>query len=99
MVNQVRDVSSLVNESGMSRSAFYKKFTEEFGDISPKRWLDQYFEQRILYASSIPGTSAKELAFKMGFGDESSFTQYCKRHFGKVPSDLVKERGGVLKDI
>jgi AraC-like DNA-binding protein len=34
----------------------------------------------------------KELMYKTGFTDESAFTQYCKRHFGKVPSQIINER-------
>jgi AraC-like DNA-binding protein len=30
--------------------------------------------------------------YKTGFSDESAFTQYCKRHFGQVPSQIISER-------
>jgi AraC-like DNA-binding protein len=91
-VNNVKNVREMIEGSGMSRSMFYEKFKAEFGDISPKKWVDSYINQRILNASTIPAITVKELMYKTGFTDESAFTQYCKRHFGKVPSQIINER-------
>jgi AraC-like DNA-binding protein len=94
-VNNVKNVREMIDGSGMSRSLFYEKFKSEFGNISPKKWLDSYINQRILNASIQPGITVKELMYKTGFNEESAFTQYCKRHFGKVPSQIINERGFV----
>jgi AraC-like DNA-binding protein len=91
-VNNVKNVREMIDGSGMSRSMFYEKFKAEFGDISPKKWLDTYINQRILNAAALPDISVKELMYKTGFNDESAFTQYCKRHFGKVPTVIIAER-------
>jgi AraC-like DNA-binding protein len=98
-VNNVKNVREMIDGSGMSRSMFYEKFKAEFGDISPKKWLDSYINQRILNASTLPGITVKELMYKTGFSDESAFTQYCKRHFGKVPSQIIGERNRIKEAL
>jgi AraC-like DNA-binding protein len=98
-VGQVKDVGTMIEKSGMSRSAFYEKFRDEFGDISPKKWLANYNNQRILYLASIPDITVKSLMYQMGFESESAFTQYCKRHFGDTPSNIIRRRGSVVIDI
>jgi AraC-like DNA-binding protein len=91
-VNNVKNVREMIDGSGMSRSMFYEKFKAEFGDVSPKKWLDTYINQRILNTAALPSITVKELMYKTGFSDESAFTQYCKRHFGQVPSQIISER-------
>ena len=97
-VGTVKDVSEMIARSGMSRSAFYEKFKQEFGDISPKKWLANYNNRRILYLASMPNVTVKGLMYKMGFESESAFTQYCKRHFGDTPSDIIRSRGKSLEE-
>lgn len=97
-VGTVKDVGEMIARSGMSRSAFYDKFKQEFGDISPKKWLSNYNNRRILYLASMPNVTVKGLMYKMGFESESAFTQYCKRHFGDTPSNIIRTRGKNLEE-
>jgi AraC-like DNA-binding protein len=98
-VNQVKSINELVALSHMSRTTFYNTFRAEFGDVSPKKWLNTYIHQRILHIAATPGISAKSLMYKVGFEDESSFAQYCRRHFDRTPSEIIKECGGIRTDI
>jgi AraC-like DNA-binding protein len=97
-IDRVKDIRQLISLSNMGKSAFYERFKAEFGESSPKKWLDKYFESKILFACSQPGITVKELAYSLDFDSESSFSQYCRRHFDRTPSELIKSRNESRSD-
>lgn len=99
MLNDAKGVKELVDKSNMGRSVFYEKFKEEFGDISPKRWLDQHLMRKIFHAASKPDVSVKEMAYQLGFDSESSFCQYCKRHYNLTPTEIIQRQAGTWREV
>lgn len=99
MREKSHNISELVSGSGMSKSKFYEEFRKEFGDINPKKWFDAYLEYRVLREAAKPGATVKELAYTFGFDAESSFSQYCHRHFGVTASELIKKRRKHTDDL
>jgi AraC-like DNA-binding protein len=89
---ETHNITEMVDRSGMSKTKFYAKFRDEFGDINPKKWFDSYMEFKILHAASRAEATVKDLAYKFDFESESAFSQYCHRHFGQTASELIKNR-------
>jgi AraC-like DNA-binding protein/quercetin dioxygenase-like cupin family protein len=98
-VDKVKNINEMVALSGMSRTSFYNCFRAEFGNISPKEWLNNYLKQRILIAATAHDISTKTLMYSVGFSSESNFTQYCKRYFGMPPSDIIKQRASIANEV
>jgi AraC-like DNA-binding protein len=99
MRSNSRNITELVSMSGMSKTKFYDKFRKEFGDVNPKKWFDSYLEYRILRATSEPGVSVKELAYRFEFESESAFSQFCHRHFGVSASELIRNRRPQIESV
>lgn len=88
----VKNVQELIERSAMSKTVFYEKFSIEFGEVSPKQWLIEKKTERILQLASEPDMSVKMLAKYGGFYTVQQLQQYCKRHIGCYPSELLKRR-------
>lgn len=74
----------------MSVRNFQRKFKSEFG-CSVREWLIERRVESILW--DIRGTDKRisDLASDYGFSTPSSFTSFCKRHFGHTPSELRRQ--------
>ena len=78
--------SLLARHAGMSRSAFYERFSELVGE-SPAQYL---LERRMALAAFRLGdasTSVAEVARAVGYRSESSFSKAFKRRYGVPPSE------------
>ncbi len=79
------NVVSLASEAGMSRSSFCGRFTELVGE-APHRYLTRW---RIHCAAVLlrgHPLALKEVAARVGFGDEVAFSKAFKRHVGLPPA-------------
>lgn len=79
-------IEDLCRVAGMSKSSFYRAFTEEYG-ISP---LQLILEERLKYAKRIldkhPEVSIKEIAYASGFNDPNYFSRAFRKLEGISPS-------------
>lgn len=89
--SQPHSVETLAEISGMSRSAFSKRFSDAYGG-GPMTFLRQL---RInLAAALLHDTDApiKLIARKTGFQSRSAFTRTFDNHFGQSPGSYRKEQ-------
>ncbi|WP_418409671.1 helix-turn-helix transcriptional regulator [Alistipes putredinis] len=87
---EVDDVSRFAALANMSVRNFQRKFKSEFG-CSVREWLIERRAESILW--DIRGTDKRisDLASDYGFSTPSSFTSFCKRHFGLTPLELRRQ--------
>lgn len=87
---QPHSVETLAELSGMSRSAFAKKFSNAYGD-GPMRFLRQLrmnMAAELLQDTTQP---VKMIAGKTGFQSRSAFTRTFESHFGQSPRSFRTE--------
>ena len=89
---EAKSVHDLVVKSGMGKTVFYEKFNKEFGNISPKIWLNQRISEKIFHIASDPEINVNRLAIQSGFDSFQQLQQYCKRYIGATPSEIIQER-------
>ncbi|MFV0272189.1 MAG: helix-turn-helix domain-containing protein [Macellibacteroides fermentans] len=89
---KVKNVKELIDASHFGKTVFYEKFKNEFGDITPKNWLNQRIMEKIFYISSKPNIGVKELADETGFSSVQALQQYCKNTLNSTPTQIIKER-------
>ncbi len=78
-------VAGLAREAGMSRSAFFSRFTEAVGE-PPAAYLTRW---RMTVARSRlrrSDTGLAAVAEEVGYGSEAAFSRAFKRHMGLSPS-------------
>jgi AraC-like DNA-binding protein len=76
--------SSLAAEVGMSRSAFFSRFTEVVGE-PPAQYLTRWRMQVAADLMSDERLSLGQLAERVGYGSEDAFSKVFKRHMGCSP--------------
>lgn len=82
-------VKELAQQVGLSARQFDRKFQEAFG-ISPQQFV---IKTRILAACdelANPGQTIADVAYGLGFCDQSSFTVHFRRHMGVTPLQYRK---------
>ncbi|MFZ6051299.1 helix-turn-helix domain-containing protein [Halocola ammonii] len=80
-------IEDLCRVACMSKSSFYRAFTEEYG-VTPVQLI---LEERVNYAKQLlhnPELSVKEVAFASGFNDPNYFSRMFKKLTGKAPSEF-----------
>ena len=80
-------VSEMANKFNMSNKAFSSRFYKLFGK-TPLRWIIDE-KSRIIY-NEIKNTEKlfKYIAIEFNFSSESHFTNFCKKEFGKTPTEI-----------
>lgn len=81
-------LSDLCKVAGMSKSAFYTSFTNEYG-ITPKQLI---IRERIQFAKDLllrEGLSIKEASYASGFSDPNYFIRTFRKQEGITPGELV----------
>lgn len=85
-------VEDLCRIACMSKSSFYRAFTEEYG-ISPKQLI---LEERLKFSIRLmeeePEMSLKEIAYASGFNDPNYFARAFKKFKGDAPSTYRQEQ-------
>tara|TARA_Y100000782_G_scaffold112554_1_gene143050 strand:+ start:6512 stop:7381 length:870 start_codon:yes stop_codon:yes gene_type:complete len=81
-------IEDLCKVAGMSKSSFYRAFTEEYG-ITPVQLI---LEERLKYAKQLLSTrfevSIKEVAYNSGFNDPNYFSRIFRKMEGVTPSQF-----------
>lgn len=83
----VKGVQEFVHLSGMSLSAFNRKFKTLFG-MSPYQWMINQKSKHVLHAILARDQSIANIMREFNFSDASHFNRYCKTMFGASPSEL-----------
>ena len=86
----VNSIKELIYLSHYSNSAFYRKFKDEYGDITPQNWLMQQKKAQILTIASTPGMSTKEMMVRLNIHSLSTLKRICQRIFNTTPAGLIK---------
>lgn len=79
-------IEELCRVACMSKSSFYRAFTEEYG-ITPVQFI---LEERLKYAKLLldnPEVSVKEAAYASGFNDPNYFSRMFRKMQGISPSE------------
>ncbi len=82
------NVDALARLSGMSRSNFDARFKEEFG-LPPGQWMLKQKAAHLLHAMAFPNTTIGEVIDRFGFSSPSQFTRFCRRQFGRTPTEIL----------
>ena len=77
-------VGELATKVGLSARQFDRKFQEAFG-ISPQQFIIKTRIQAACDALADPARAIADVAFELGFCDQSSFTMHFRRHMGVTP--------------
>src|SRR5574344_246002 len=85
------NVNELASIVGMSKTTFFKNFSEEFG-MNAKEWLVQKKKDFIIMNLADPTVTVKMLMFRSGFDTPSNFTRFFHQNFHCTPSYAVKNR-------
>lgn len=86
---QINTVKELIERMNMSTTGFKRKFQESFG-ISAKQWLIQKKKEKLLRDIILSDMTIGELAEKYSL-TINYLTAFCKKHFGKSPTELRQE--------
>lgn len=88
-------VQRLCELAGMSRSAFYRAFTDQFG-MGPNQLV---LHERINYAKQLlvqPDVPIKEVCYASGFSDPNYFARLFKKMEGRTPVEFKRSIGNGL---
>ena len=77
-------VDTLANEAGLSRSAFATRFKVRIGD-SPQHYLQRCRLNKAVHFLQTPGVAIAEIASRVGYDSESSFSKWFKHFMGEAP--------------
>jgi len=87
---EAKTVNDLAQLTNYSTSGFIKKFRKNFNE-SPYHWMLRKKVERIEEDLLSGEMNLQEIANKYRFFPYSNFTLFCKKHIGKVPSEIMKE--------
>ncbi|MEZ5715766.1 MAG: AraC family transcriptional regulator [Paracoccaceae bacterium] len=90
-------VVELAREAGMSRSAFFTRFTRMVG-VRPMEYLVSWrmaVAKRLLRGG---GLGLDEVAGRVGYGSASTFSTAFSRHVGLPPGRFMRDAGAVAQN-
>jgi len=85
--------STLAAKVGMSRSRFFERFTALLGE-PPARYVTRWRMHRATDLMQGRRWSTAQIAARVGYASEDSFTKVFKRHLGVSPSAYRRRLGG-----
>lgn len=85
-------VASIQKKFNLTRSTIYRLFPSSNGVMGYVRERRMKTAYKWLAMPRRPGESIAEIAFRLGFENETSFTRAFKNHFGVTPSEVKNER-------
>jgi len=86
-------LDELAKAAGLSRSAFCARFNELVGE-PPYRYLTRWRIHRASELLQGGGLGLKQIAERVGFGDEAAFSKAFKRHVGMAPAAWRRASAG-----
>ncbi len=87
---QVQNVADLANKMNYSLSGFRKKFEKSVGQ-SAFSWLQDKRSDSILNDLNENKMTNKDIIDKYDFSSDARFYEFCKRIYGKTPSQIRKK--------
>jgi AraC-like DNA-binding protein len=85
------DVPTLCNALGISRNHLYRRLPR-LVYMSPKQYILSVRLSRAREYLETHGWTVGEVAYRLGFRDESHFIRVFKRHFGCTPGQIKSDR-------
>lgn len=85
-------VASIQKKFNLTRSTIYRLFPSSNGVMGYVRERRMKTAYNWLAMPRNPGESIAEIAFRLGFENETSFTRAFKNYFGVPPSEVKNER-------
>ncbi len=86
--DKVSNVQELIDGLSISKSIFYDKFKQEFGQ-SAKQWLIERLKERILKRITDVSVTAKDIMYEFEFSSPEHLNTFCKKQFGLTPGRLI----------
>ncbi|AHF89792.1 AraC family transcriptional regulator [Opitutaceae bacterium TAV5] len=83
----------LAKEVGLSPGHLEQLFVRELG-TTPRRLREHYRRREARYRVGHSDVSLKQVAWELGFGSASHFSNWFRRVFGQSPRAWRRERGG-----
>ncbi len=84
-------LEAVARAAGISESRLQALFKEQLG-LSPKRYLARERLGRAALLLEESRLSIAEIAFRVGYGDQSAFTRAFQRKWGQPPADYRRAR-------
>ena len=89
-ITGITNSEELARQYNMSGSVFRKRFKQEF-NIPVSEWLRQQRKKNIEQMLQDTAIPLHQIAESNGFNMLSTFSDYCRRNFGKSPRQMRKE--------
>ncbi len=85
-----KTVNELAAFMHMSPNQFHKRFTAVFG-TTPHKWIAEGRAKIARHEITATNKQFKQIAIENGFSSDAIFTRFCKKMFGKSPTQLRGE--------
>ena len=84
------DIAAMAGQLNMSTATFQRKFKQTFHETAGQ-WLLNRKAERIVCQLKTTSLSFDQICFENGFSSPAYFSNFCKRVFGKTPTQLRNE--------
>jgi len=91
---QFQSIGEMAKSMQLSHKQFSKRFIAVFGE-TPQKWIMEAKAQNIYNEIMLTDKLFKQIATENGLGSDTHFTWFCKKTFGKTPSDIRKSNGKI----
>ena len=86
-----KDMESIAERMNLSPTTFNRRFKKNFGE-SFAQWQEKRKADDILREIRMTDKTFSEIANEYNFSSPAYFTTFCKRNFGKSPTEIRGER-------
>ena len=87
------NMDSIVDEMGLSRSAFYRKI-KGLSDMSPNEYIRMLRLRKAAQLLVEGDLSVSEICYQVGFGTPSYFSKCFQKQFGVLPKEYAEKNKG-----
>ena len=91
---EFESIREMAKSMRLSHKQFSKRFVTIFGE-TPQKWIMEAKAQNIYNEIMHTDKLFKQIATENGLGSDTHFTWFCKKNFGKTPSDIRKLNGKI----
>ena len=84
------DIAAMAGQLNMSTATFQRKFKQTFHETAGQ-WLLNRKAERIVHQLKTTSLTFDQICFENGFSSPAYFSNFCKRVFGKTPTQLRNE--------